>query len=582
MKSADPRRAGGVMMRTALAFFAVVLGACSAPTSFDGLTGGTVVDSALVAPRPTSPVSVSMVATLRPKLKWSLTGSLTGAVVEMSRSREFPPDATKTFAASGSELVVPEDLEPGMWFWRLTGSTAKAQGTTKSVTWEFLVRGPARFGSSDTPSGALVDIDGDGRVDLITVGEAPDEDMTFTLPFELLGREGGLLEKSDKASVSITSTPAGKALTPIALGGGTDIDGDGISDFVYATAIDWNDGSPVEPWVEWWPGSPKGLDADRMNPVFVAFGPGFLEPTVAAAGDVDGDGFGDMVIGGGQVSYVGRGGATGLTGSTPVAIIRDYPSDIRAGAVLGAFDADGDGVSDLAIAQPRVNMSVWRNGAATRPDAVEQKIRYGGSPFASSEVGETDPDFPLPDFRRAVRLSSGLSRQLESSRYLTVSRPPADGATAKAMTSGDFNGDGLADVASVMVEATTTRVCVYLGSREHFLVESGCVDGIEGDALGIAGISAGDLEGDGQDELLIAAAGKVHAVHFDQNGGRQVEVIAQVPKVQAIETVWPGRPNQARWAVSDGSTIIVFEGTTEKQRIAKPTFVTRGWGRVMR
>lgn len=569
----------------ALAVLAIALGACAAPTSFDGLTGGRglELDDSLGAPRPMSPVSVSMVATSRPKLKWLLSGSLTGAIVEMSKSKEFLPESTKTFTASGSELVVPEDLEAGIWFWRLSGSNATSRGSLKSPIWEVLVRGPARFGASDAPSGSIVDINGDGIADLLTVGEAPGDRELVTLPFEMHGdAKGELMALTDsKMSLALTWSFDGKPSTPVTIAAGTDVDGDGISDFAYATYEDWDDGYPPDPIVASMPGSRNGLDQSRLSRAFLGFPRDFLEPTVSAAGDVDGDGYGDMIVGGGQVSYVARGAASGMTSSIPVFPIVDYPSDKRAGAVLGAFDADGDGISDLAVAQPRVNLVEWNAGASTRTDAVEQKIRYGGSPFASQEVGENTPGYPLPDFRRAVQLSSGIAKSLESTKYLSVSRAPAEGATAKSMTSGDFNGDGLADVATVMIEATVARVCVYFGSRDKFLVDGGCIDGID-ESLGIAGITAGDLEGDGQDELLIASGGKVRSVHFDEHGGRKIEVVATIAKVASIATVWPGRPNQARWVVSDGNAITLFEGTNIKQRIPSPMYIVRGWGRVMR
>lgn len=566
-----------------VALAAIALGACAAPSSFDGLTGGIVVDESIGAPRPMSPISVSMVATSRPKLKWLLSGSLTGAIVEMSKTRDFSPGATKTFVGSGSELVVPEDLEPGIWFWRLSGSTPAARGTAKSPIWEILVRGPARFGSSDAPSGSLVDTNADGLPDLLTTGEVTDPEFgdMSTIPFELRGdAKGELLAPSDRAiSMILAWGPANKAPTPVTIGGGTDFDGDGYTDFAYATYQDWGDEYGAVPFIESMPGSDKGIDQSRPNHIVVGFDPGFLEPTIASAGDVDGDGFGDMIIGAGQVSYVARGGGKTLTSTIPVFPIVDYPSDIHAGAVLGAFDADGDGISDLAVAQPRINLQAWNEATEKRPGAIEQRAKLG-----TSEVTEADEaaGYPLPDFRRAVALSSGIAKSLASTRFLSVSRAPVEGATAKSMASGDFNGDGLADVASVLVDATGTRVCVSFGSRDRFLVDGGCIEGIETDARGIAGVAAGDLEGDGQDELLVASGGKVRAVHFDQQGNRTTEVVAEIPRVASIATVWPGRPNQARWVVSDGTTIMVFEGTHEKQRIEMPLDVVRGWGRVMR
>ena len=172
---------------------ALALGACAAPSSYDGLAGGTKEDASVTAPRPVSPISVSLIASSRPRLRWDLdtnTGApatLTGAVVEMSRTRDFSNDV-KRFAAKGIELVVPEDLEPGIWFWRLKGEAGGSLGTTPSAVWEMLVRGPAAHGSSDTPTRSMVDMNGDGEPDLLVGAISNDSRRPSPSPFPTSAR----------------------------------------------------------------------------------------------------------------------------------------------------------------------------------------------------------------------------------------------------------------------------------------------------------------------------------------------------------------------------------------------------------
>ena len=77
-------------MKRALLAAVLALSACAAPSSYEGLAGGTKEDAAVSAPRPVSPVSVSLIASSRPRLRWDLgnnagaAGSaapLTGAIV---------------------------------------------------------------------------------------------------------------------------------------------------------------------------------------------------------------------------------------------------------------------------------------------------------------------------------------------------------------------------------------------------------------------------------------------------------------------------------------------------------------------
>jgi len=114
------------------------------------------------------------VASSRPRLKWALGTNVTGAIVELSQTRDFAGEV-KRFGAKGSELVVPEDLALGIWFWRLKGAAPGLTGTTTSVVWEMLVRGPAAYGSSDAPTRSLVDMNGDGEPDLLVGGTVADD-----------------------------------------------------------------------------------------------------------------------------------------------------------------------------------------------------------------------------------------------------------------------------------------------------------------------------------------------------------------------------------------------------------------------
>ena len=72
------------------AFVAVAAAAfaCAPGSSYEGLSGGTAEDAALEPPRPVYPVSVALLATRRPKLRWAEVPGATGAVVELCRTRD--------------------------------------------------------------------------------------------------------------------------------------------------------------------------------------------------------------------------------------------------------------------------------------------------------------------------------------------------------------------------------------------------------------------------------------------------------------------------------------------------------------
>jgi len=571
-----------VKIRAAFVVLALAHVACAAPSSYDGLTGGSKVDDAIAAPRPVSPVSVSMVATSRPRFKWELAGDATGAVVELARTRAFDGDVRR-FPASGRELVVPEDLEPGIWFWRLVGRTADKHGTKPSVVWEVLVRGPAAHGSSDAPAGAIVDFNGDGLPDLLA----------------------GLVEHDDKARpgdpadwpliVAYPGTPDGSqddgaGAKPFgvfdgdpqvdgqSLGGGIDVDGDGFTDVVHAGA----DAFPTEAGplyvthVEY--GSEKGFDMDRSNVLpfmnFGAFYPG-VRPVLREAGDINGDGFGDIVAGGDDLGYVTFGTRSGPSAVLP---LDPSPPGNHSRAIIAAFDADADGLGDVVIA----SSSILAGAGARRTHDPKKWAPFGGG-LARGAGAQPDPGTDLPSFHKgpAFAARGSADMRVNDGRGLKATRATnleADDASASAFASGDFDGDGLSDVAVTLVSNGSSAVCVWFGSRESFMVEGPCVRGLAGDTRFGAEMTAGDLEGDGVDELVVSAvsAGPVmRAVRFTRDAAEATPV-GPAGFGARLTTIWPGRPGKARWAAAsaDGASIAILEGTEVRQSIHKASWMT--------
>ena len=558
-------------MKRALLACVLTLTACAAPSSYEGLAGGTKEDAAVSAPRPVSPVTVSLVASSRPRLKWDLGSSpdgaapLTGAIVEMSRTRDFAKDV-KSFEAKGNELVVPEDLDLGVWFWRLKGKAGGSVGTTTSVVWEMVVRGPAAHGSSDAPTRSMVDMNGDGIADLYIAGTI---DMSDPQSMSAGPTVTGLTVNGAPAPAKPTAPmiafyagdkDTGYALGdavafdseayegPVTIGAGIDFDGDGITDIVRggftsgvqqgATFydVDMIFGSPV---------AKAPFDLNRGGPVYFA-SDSTAVPSVREGGDIDGDGYGDMVVGLQDASFVmlGNAPATGQFGGQPatIPILPDFPLG-KSRIALGAFDANGDGFSDVAF---------------SIDSSYEPNVRA----FAAAG-------------NRSQRVADPMM---------------LDGmdANAIAFTAGDFNGDGLDDVAIATPIKDTTRVCMWLGNRDKLLVKGACVVAPAGDVDFGASLTAGDLEGDGVDELIATAKNGgvegTRVIRLDGAGNATVAPIGVAGVGVRLTTIWPGRPGKARWAAvaADGSRVAVFEGADLVTSIAPTPGVIRGFGRGLR
>lgn len=207
-----------------------------------------------------------------------------------------------------------------------------------------------------------------------------------------------------------------------------------------------------------------------------------LRYAVDPAGDVNGDGRADFVIGLGTYgdeqgsAFVVHGGPR-LAGEIDVrdagALLRELGNGTHYGEIAGLGDIDGDGLDDFAIGALRGAVDV--EGASGR-----LYLHYGRTGTPPERRSEIDADASLT-------ASAGIE------------------LFGKASSVGDVDGDGLADFVVRDSEPT-----VYgEGTRAWWLVRgratrwSGAHDvatvGIRIDARSVRGL--GDLDGDGRDEL---------------------------------------------------------------------------------
>jgi hypothetical protein len=560
-------------VKRALLVAALALSACAAPSSYEGLAGGTKEDAAVTAPRPVSPISVSLIASSRPRLRWDLgsvsstAASLTGAVVELSRTREFT-GGVKRFTAKGSELVVPEDLEPGIWFWRLKGESSGSLGTNASVVWEMLVRGPAAHGSSDTPTRSMVDMNADGEPDLlvgaVTDNGQPQDGQGEPVPGTAAGApappagttSGAILLYGGSRERGFAGGPTdwlggygSKYVGPMSIGGGTDINGDGRTDVVESGIEAMSHDGEFYFDVNVWFAADKPdamFDLVEGGPLYTS-APSFALPNVREGADINGDGYGDAVAGFVDTGMIVLG--TTLKGS-PALVNVDPGLDADPGPnalsriAMGSFDANGDGLADVA--------------------------------FGVSSSYQ-------PTARASVSLGDRIGRVGQP----TMIDAP-DSRIATAFTAGDFDGDGIDDVAIATAVDQGSRICIWFGDRATVLRKGPCVTSVAGDKDFGASLTAADLEGDGVDELLATTrtgdVDGVRVVRVGADGAASVAPIGVAGLGVRLTTIWPGRPGKARWAAvaADGSRIGVFEGGELRSTLTPPPGVIRGFGRGLR
>ena len=252
--------------------------------------------------------------------------------------------------------------------------------------------------------------------------------------------------------------------------------------------------------------------------------------SVASAGDVNGDGFDDLIVGAfnadpngtnSGASYVVFGKSAGFTssiqlsgldGSTGFKLSGAASGDKAGYSVASAGDVNGDGFDDLIVG------AKWADSPFT----------YAGASYVV--------------FGKATGFAANLNLStLDGSAGFRLSGAATDDYSGGSVASaGDVNGDGYDDLiisahGSDAGFPSSGASYVVFGKASGFTanIALGSLDGTSGfrlrggaggDQSGVSVASAGDVNGDGYDDLIVGApsasnfAGKAYVVFGKASG----------------------------------------------------------------
>jgi FG-GAP repeat len=418
------------------------------------------------------------------------------------------------------------------------------------------------FGGSWTVAGAG-DVNGDGYADIVVGAPLYDDPTTNEgAAFVFLGCSTGMLTTSPVDAFATLEVNQASAQFGVSVAGNVDINGDGYADILCGAQL-WDGGTTNEGAAFIYLGGARGMSSGTT-----ALARGMIESnqagpsgttrfsqSVASAGDVNGDGYGDLIVGapnydlgqsneGAAFIFLGGSFVNGSPATANATLQSNQSTSGFAYAVASAGDVNGDGYADVIVGAPGIGKAfVFDGGPLGVPN---------GDPTTASGTLSTDQgaDFMGTSVAGAGDVNGdGFADVIVGSDY--YAEPGSGGGSGGAFIyqggpngigdhdpttaatrlvssqiganfglsvagAGDVNGDGYADVivGAFLYSIGQTNegaAFVYLGSA------TGVPDGTPATAattlqsdevgaqLGISVAGAGDVNGDGFSDVIVGA-----------------------------------------------------------------------------